>query len=83
MSYPVPFAWRAVGVDGVFYMEHRHQQAKYSLQCRGKHVEDMNKTELLDLLYDDIILEKKVPLLRCIATVVGMPKQLANIRVVF
>ena len=38
----------------------RHQEVKYSLQCRGKHVEDMNKTELLDLLYDDIVLEKKV-----------------------
>lgn len=33
---------------------------KYSLQCRGKHVEDMNKDELLDVLYDDIVLEKKV-----------------------
>lgn len=41
-------------------MEHRHQQVKYSLQCRGKHVEDMNKMELLDLLYDDIVLETKV-----------------------
>lgn len=42
------------------YMQGRHQQAKYSLQCRGKHVEDMNKIELLDMLYDDIVLEKKV-----------------------
>jgi len=38
----------------------RHRQVKYSLQCRGKHVEDMNKDELLELLYDDILLEKKV-----------------------
>lgn len=38
----------------------RHQQVKYSLQCRGKHVEDINKTELLDLLYGDIVLEQKV-----------------------
>lgn len=38
----------------------RHPEVKYSLQCRGKHVEDMNKDELLDLLYDDIVLEKKV-----------------------
>lgn len=40
--------------------DNRHQQVTYSLQCRGKHVEDMNKTELLDLLYDDIVLETKV-----------------------
>lgn len=38
----------------------RHPEVKYSLQCRGKHAEDMNKSELLDLLYDDIVLEKKV-----------------------
>ncbi|CAM9176283.1 unnamed protein product [Pylaiella littoralis] len=38
----------------------KHPEVKYSLQCRGKHVEDMNKDELLQLLYDDIVLEKKV-----------------------
>ncbi|CAN0538426.1 unnamed protein product, partial [Ectocarpus sp. 12 AP-2014] len=38
----------------------RHAEVRYSLQCRGKHVEDMNKDELLDLLYKDVVLEKKV-----------------------
>lgn len=38
----------------------RHAEVQYSLKCRGKHVENMNKTELLDILHDDIVLEKKV-----------------------
>ncbi|CAM9777928.1 unnamed protein product, partial [Discosporangium mesarthrocarpum] len=38
----------------------RHQDVKFSLECRGKHMEDMNKTEMLDQLYEDIVLEKKI-----------------------
>lgn len=44
-------------------MAFRHRNVVFSLQCRGKHVEDMNKMDLLDLLYDDIVLEKKACLI--------------------
>lgn len=45
--------------DTYLGMAFRQRDVVFSLQCRGKHVEDMNKMDLLDLLYDDIVLEKK------------------------
>lgn len=35
-------------------------QVKFSLECRGKHPEDMNKFELMDLLHTALLLEKSV-----------------------
>jgi hypothetical protein len=34
--------------------------AKFSLACRGKQVGDMTKMQLVDALFQDIMLEKKL-----------------------
>lgn len=56
----------------------RYEQVKHSVECRGKNVGDMNKTELLDMLYEDIHLEKKVCLVLPVLSRVFVRSRLPN-----
>lgn len=53
-------AQRALYLEKDILGKIEYDTLKFSLNCRGKQVGDMNKLELLETLYEDIMLEKRL-----------------------
>eukprot|EP01036_Dinobryon_divergens_P023212 gene23212-31534_t len=59
---PPNLAMRDIHIDKDILPTIRYDEVKFALQCRGKlkQNEELTKLQMVDLLHDDIVLEKKV-----------------------